>query len=118
MNEYKMKRIRYLDKLSGKWESPKYLKWCAERYHTNIWGTTMHHCLHKRVDYLLVPLQKEMHDYADEHRSEIFFAYLEKSVSILLDYLRDEYDVIYTLSDFEPETLKKLFEYVQFVEQA
>jgi len=77
----------------------------------------MHHILIRQCDYLLYPLLKKEHDIAEKHKSKYFCKYLELSVLILQEYLRNVYQKEFGLKSFQPEELVELFEFTKKLEK-
>jgi len=110
MTEYKMKRLRYLNEISGKYKSKKFLFWAKVKYKR----FDLHHLLHKRIDYLIMPLDHWFHlGTVEKQRAKYFCAYLEVSVILLKEYLMEVYGADYKINNFGPKELIKLFDFVK-----
>ena len=95
-------------------KSKQYLKWAKNEYpHLDL-----HHLLRKNLDYLLYPVKHQTHlQQVHSHKAFYFEKWLQASVDIFLVYVNkkffEKFDQQLTLSDYEPATLKALFEQVQ-----
>ena len=98
-------------------KSKDYLKWAKNKYpHLDL-----HHILSKKVDLLIYPVRHSYHLQAvHKHKAHFFEKWLIESVNIFLVYVNekffDKFDQQLKLSDYEPATLKALFERVQQLE--
>jgi hypothetical protein len=95
-------------------KSKKYLAWFKNKYpHLDA-----HHLLRKKIDYLVFPFRHSEHlQTVHSHKAFYFEKYLVDSVNIFLVYVKEKFNEKIKLSDYEPATLRALFERVQQLER-
>lgn len=111
--EYRFKRLRYLNEISGRYKSKKYLSWFNKKYQR----FTPLYILDEKIDYLIYPADFSILCKAKKEKGKYFCKYLEISIIILQEYLYQMYKKKFRITNFEPKELNKLFNYVMEAEK-
>jgi hypothetical protein len=96
------------------YKSKPYLEWFKAKY-PNL---DAHHLLRKKIDYLLFPVEHNMHlNEVHKHKAVYFDKWLKESVNIFLEYVVEKLGACGFENIYHPEKLKELFTKMQKFER-